>query len=54
LFAIVISVIAFPVGIPVGLVTAVVSIASALAGGRMIGQSRSTTSIESPKKRKRK
>ena len=55
IFAVVISAIIFPIGIPVGLLTAIGGIASAWTGGRMvIGQLTGSGSIESPRSRKKK
>jgi len=55
IFAVVISAVIFPIGIPIGLLTAIGGISSAWTGGKMIvGQFTSSGSIESPKSRKKK
>jgi small neutral amino acid transporter SnatA (MarC family) len=55
IFAVVISTIIFPIGIPVGLLTAIGGISSAWAGGKMIsGQFTGSGSIESPRSRKKR
>jgi small neutral amino acid transporter SnatA (MarC family) len=55
IFAVAISAIIFPIGIPVGLLSAIGGVASTRAGSRMIfDQSTSSARSESPKSRKKR